>query len=115
VHANGAGLKLAASVDLVQSTIDARLLLAKAADGVGGPEVLVSVKGPIAAPKRTLDVGKFASWLAMRAADLQSKQLDALQGARQAPADPSDGPVASVPTGPAVSASLLRSWDELWS
>jgi hypothetical protein len=102
VHVSGAGLKLAASIDLVQSAIDARLLLAKMADGAGEPEILISVKGPIAAPKRTLDIGKFASWLALRAADLQTKQLDALQSTRQAPIDPSDSPVASVPTVPVL-------------
>src|SRR5262249_60746323 len=54
------------------------------------PEIAVALKGPIEAPRRIVDVGAFASWLALRAVEQQSKKLEALEG-RASPSPPSPG------------------------
>jgi large subunit ribosomal protein L24 len=38
------------------------------------------LKGPLDMPRRNIDVGPFASWLALRAVEQQSKKLDVLEG-----------------------------------
>jgi large subunit ribosomal protein L24 len=45
------------------------------------------LKGPIDAPKRSIDVAALSSWLALRAVEQQSKKLDVLEG-REPPAAP---------------------------
>jgi uncharacterized protein involved in outer membrane biogenesis len=92
VHAKGAELAPAGSIDLTQSAIDARLILSgpKADDAAAGshPDISVSLKGPIDAPKRTLDVAALTNWLALRAVDQKAKRVDALeQAAREHPDD----------------------------
>jgi large subunit ribosomal protein L24 len=44
------------------------------------PEVLIALKGPVDAPRRSIDVAALASWLALRAVEQQSKRLDVLEG-----------------------------------
>jgi uncharacterized protein involved in outer membrane biogenesis len=44
------------------------------------PQIAVSLRGPVTAPRRTIDVAAFSSWLAARAIDEQSKKLDMLEG-----------------------------------
>jgi hypothetical protein len=73
-------LAAAGSLDLVDQTLDASITLLGTASGVGGqqrPEVSVSLKGPLAAPKRTIDVGPLVSWLTMQAVDREAKRLEA--------------------------------------
>jgi uncharacterized protein involved in outer membrane biogenesis len=91
----GSELSLNGRVSLAESDIDARLVLS-GAPGAGvsanaPPEIVVAVKGPARAPKRSIDVAVFASWLALRAVEQQSTKLDVLEGRREpsvpAPAD----------------------------
>ena len=54
-------------------------------EGKGGvakarPELVITLKGPLAAPKRTIDVAALSSWLALRSVEQQSKKLDVLEG-----------------------------------
>jgi hypothetical protein len=91
----GGELSLNGRVNLAESDIDARLVLSgAAAAGVFAnipPEIVIALKGPISAPKRSIDVAAFASWLALRAVEQQSKKLDVLEGRESfvpAPADP---------------------------
>jgi hypothetical protein len=114
VHAKGAELAPTGSIDLTQSAIDARLVLSgpQIADASIGshPDISIVLKGPIDAPKRTLDVAALANWLALRAVDQKAKRVDALeQAAREHPEDegettggsPADrDPVTSVPGAP---------------
>jgi uncharacterized protein involved in outer membrane biogenesis len=80
------GSELAASgrVDLTNGDLDARLVLARApASGAianSPPEIVIALKGPMGAPKRSIDVATFANWLALRAVDQQAKKLDVLEG-----------------------------------
>jgi uncharacterized protein involved in outer membrane biogenesis len=92
VQAKGAEFSATGSIDLTQSAIDARLILSgpKVADPAAGghPDISVSLKGPIDAPKRTLDVAALANWLALRAVDQKARRVDALeQAAREHPPD----------------------------
>jgi uncharacterized protein involved in outer membrane biogenesis len=110
VRAGSAELAPSGSIDLTQSAIDARLALSgPAGDGADGSRanVTVSLKGPIDAPKRTLDVVALTHWLALRAADQKAKRVDALeQAARE---HPDDDPTTGTPgdTDAATSPSSL--------
>jgi large subunit ribosomal protein L24 len=89
VHAQRADLAASGSVDLAEGMLDARLTLSGTA-GAGAladsrPEVGIALKGSIDAPKRSIDVAAFASWLALRAVEQQSKKLDVLEGRAIAP------------------------------
>jgi uncharacterized protein involved in outer membrane biogenesis len=86
-------LAVSGLVNLVEGAIDCRLTLS-AMPGTGAPantrpEIVVSLRGPIATPKRTIDVAAFTSWLAMRAIEQQSKKLDVLEGREPAASMPS--------------------------
>lgn len=72
---------LIASVNLTDETLDAMLMLSGMQTvGTGiRPTLSIALKGPIAAPKRTLDASALASWLALRAVEQQSKRLDAME------------------------------------
>ena len=93
VRAQRADLAVNGNVNLAEGVLDARLTLFGA--GGGGapadtrPEIGIALKGPIDAPKRTIDVAALASWLALRSVEQQSKRLDLLEGrAPAAPAQP---------------------------
>ncbi|HET7020241.1 MAG TPA: AsmA family protein [Xanthobacteraceae bacterium] len=93
VRAQRADLAVNGNVNLAEGVLDARLTLFGA--GGGGapadtrPEIGIVLKGPVDAPKRTIDVAALASWLALRSVEQQSKKLDVLEGrAPEAPAQP---------------------------
>jgi uncharacterized protein involved in outer membrane biogenesis len=96
----GTELSLNGRVNLAESDIDARLVLSgTAAAGVlanAQPEIVVALKGPMTAPKRSIDVTTFASWLALRAVEQQSKKLDVLEG--REPSVPVAGPADQRPS-----------------
>jgi uncharacterized protein involved in outer membrane biogenesis len=129
VRAQRADVAVSGGVNLAEGALDARLTLS----GVGGPgapantrpEVLVALKGPLDAPKRTVDVAALASWLALRAVEQQSKKLDVLEGREPAvtparpainantqptPGAPAAQPAApeAAPGGPGASAPSVR-------
>jgi large subunit ribosomal protein L24 len=99
VRAQGADLTIGGSVDLAEGTLDARLLLFGPGGGAGSPintrpEITIALKGPINAPKRTIDAAALANWLALRAVEQQAKKLDVLEG-REAPPPPAPPAVDS--------------------
>ena len=103
VRAQRADLAVSGGINLSQGALDARLTLLGAA-GAGTsansrPEVLIALKGPVDAPKRSIDVTALASWLALRAVEQQSKKLDVLESRDPAARPASD---ADPPTAPAV-------------
>ena len=101
VQAQGADLAVSGSVDMAQAAIDARLSMTGPA-GAGSaprPEVMISFKGPVDAPKRSIDVAVLASWLALRAVEQQSKKLDVLEG-REPPTSAIEAPAATEPVAP---------------
>jgi uncharacterized protein involved in outer membrane biogenesis len=102
VRAQGADLTVGGSVDLAEGTLEARLLLFGPSAGSPintRPEITIALKGPINAPKRTIDAAAFANWLALRAVEQQSKKLDVLEGREAAP--PPAPPAVDSSTQPA--------------
>ena len=92
IRAKGAELGVTLGLDLSGSAIDARLVLS-GAPGSGAlegirPEIALTLRGPFDAPKRTLDVAAFTSWLALRAIEEKDKRIDALQSGREVPVPP---------------------------
>jgi large subunit ribosomal protein L24 len=83
-RAEGAELAVSGNLDLADETIDAKMTLT-ATNTValaGRPEVTIALKGPAAAPRRTLDVAALAGWLALRAVEQQAKRLEAIEAER---------------------------------
>ena len=81
-RAEGADLAMSGTLDLEDNTLDLRMTLAgsRMATSAGRPEIAVALKGPLAAPKRILDVSALAGWLALRAVEEQAKHLEAIEG-----------------------------------
>ena len=87
VYAQGADLMLAARADIADGLLDARLTLSGPAVTEGAnttrPEILVMLKGPYAAPKRTIDVSALSAWLMLRSVERQSKHIDTIETERR--------------------------------
>ena len=86
VYGQGADLLLAGGADLADGSIDARLTLSGPTIAEGSssirPEILVALKGPFAAPKRTIDVSALSGWLMLRSVERQAKRIDAMEAER---------------------------------
>ena len=80
-RAEGADVAISGNYDLSDRSVDARILLSgpTALTSAGRPELAIALKGPAAAPKRTLDVSSLAGWLALRSVEQQSKKLEAIE------------------------------------
>src|SRR5208282_3902126 len=80
---DGTALALAGVLDLSTGAIDARMTLTgqPPADALirMRPELAVGLKGPLAAPKRTLDISALTNWLTLRAAELQTRRLESIE------------------------------------
>jgi tetratricopeptide (TPR) repeat protein len=104
LRGEGGDPKLSGNVDFHEKTLAAQLTLIGpaelGADGSGRPEIVVSFKGPIDAPKRLLDVTALSNWLALRAVDRQAKKLETIEEARESPAKNAP-PTAKSDTAPA--------------
>ncbi|MEA2928673.1 MAG: hypothetical protein QOG38_1101, partial [Hyphomicrobiales bacterium] len=108
----GADLMLTGGVDLADATLEARLTLTGPilADGSSAtrPDILVTLKGPVATPKRTIDVSALSGWLMLRSVERQARRLDAIESERRdASREPEPAPAAPTPApSPPVSAAL---------
>ncbi len=80
---NGAALSLSGALDLNSGVVDARMTLAAPPPPHAlirlRPELAVALKGPLAAPARTLDVSALTGWLTLRAAELQTRRLESIE------------------------------------
>jgi large subunit ribosomal protein L24 len=80
---DGAALAFAGALDLNAGAVDARMTLTAPPPAHAliriPPELAVTLKGPLAAPARTLDVSALTGWLALRAAELQSRRLESIE------------------------------------
>jgi large subunit ribosomal protein L24 len=78
---------LSGSADLAEASIDARLTLLgpTISDGSNSirPEILVALKGPYAAPKRTVDASALSGWLMLRSVERQAKQISTIEAERR--------------------------------
>jgi uncharacterized protein involved in outer membrane biogenesis len=98
----GAELSLDGVIDLSHAAIDVRMTLSgrPLANALirMRPELAVTVKGPLTAPQRTLDISALVSWLTLRVAELQTRRLESIEANRR---DGAVGPVIR-PDSPAV-------------
>ena len=83
----GTELAVNGSMNLIDASMDARLVLSRAgaveAGAKGSPEIELGFKGPFSAPKRSIGVGSFANWLALRAVEQASTKLEVLENREQ--------------------------------
>jgi uncharacterized protein involved in outer membrane biogenesis len=86
------------TLDLLDATIDARLTLFGAAEASQRPQASILLKGPIATPRRTVDVSALTSWLTLQSVDREAKRLDAVERATKLPDEAITAP-GSVQTG----------------
>jgi large subunit ribosomal protein L24 len=86
-QAQGADLIIVASADLAETSFDMRLTLSGPVIGEGSattrPEILVLLKGPAGAPKRTVDVSTLSGFLMLRSVERQARQIDAIEAERR--------------------------------
>jgi large subunit ribosomal protein L24 len=116
VRAQGADLAVSGRAMLTEDLVDAKLVLSGSArpDALGGarPDIAITLKGPIDAPKRALDVAAFSNWLALRFVEQQSKRIDALESSPSAgdTPDPQDTAPGAQPsaTTPATPTGTIR-------
>ncbi|HXW24118.1 MAG TPA: AsmA family protein [Xanthobacteraceae bacterium] len=96
LHGEGADLSATGHFDLTDRRLDGRLTFTGSApaEGVGGrPEVYVTLRGPLGATQRTIDVTALSAWLTLRAVDREAKRIDAIEAAaREAGTNPSGAP-----------------------
>jgi AsmA-like C-terminal region len=92
-------LAASGTLDLLDSTIDARFTLFGGAESGQRPQASVLLKGPIATPRRTVDVSALTNWLTMQSVDREAKRLDAVERATRQPDNPATAPVPA-PTAP---------------
>ncbi len=94
-----AELAISSTLDLTDSTLDARLVLS-GSKASGRPDIFMALKGPVTLPARTIDVSALTGWLTLRSVENQAKRLKALQHApppaapdvKRQPAQPMSGP-----------------------
>jgi large subunit ribosomal protein L24 len=86
-YGQGADLSFAAGADLAENSVDARLTLSGPVITDGSsttrPEILVTLRGPLTTPRRTIDVSTMSGWLMLRAVERQAKQLDKIEAERR--------------------------------
>jgi large subunit ribosomal protein L24 len=84
---DGAALSLSAALDLNSGAVDARMTLTAPPPAHAlirlPPELAVTLKGPLAAPARSLDVAALTGWLSLRAAELQSRRIESIEANRR--------------------------------
>jgi hypothetical protein len=84
----GAALALDGALDLGKDAIDAHMTLSSrpAPNGLisARPELGITVKGPLAAPVRQLDVSALVGWLTLRATEQQTRRLESAEVNRRA-------------------------------
>jgi uncharacterized protein involved in outer membrane biogenesis len=85
-QAQGADVVVAGTADLGSAAIDARVTLTGPkldATEAARPEILVTLKGPLGATKRSVDVSVLSSVLMLRAVERQSRQIDTIEAERR--------------------------------
>jgi AsmA family/AsmA-like C-terminal region len=115
---DGGALALSGTLDLNTAAVDARLVLSAPPPAHAliaiRPELAVALKGPLAAPVRTLDIAALNGWLTQRASELLNRQLESIEAnGRQEVLGRAVRPdfpiVRAAPTGAMVDAELPAS------
>ncbi len=78
-----AKLSLSGNLDLTGGALDARLVLSGATEASGTrPDIFMALKGPVAAPARSIDVSALTGWLTLRSIEIQAKKVRELEQER---------------------------------
>ena len=100
-----AALSLAGNLDLTDGSIDARLILSGSRQAAGTrPDIYMALKGPLAAPARSIDVSALTGWLTLRAVENQAKQLREIENAQRQLKPPAPQPKSEL--APALPAPI---------
>ncbi|MDO9411130.1 MAG: AsmA family protein [Pseudolabrys sp.] len=98
VDSRNANLDMTGRVDLTDGSLDARLVLSGSSEAAGArPDIFMALKGPVAAPARTIDVSALSGWLTLRAVELQTAKLRAIEAAQPKPVAPPVAPASAPP------------------
>jgi AsmA-like C-terminal region len=85
---SGADLSLEGALDLNTASIDARMVLSAQPPPnallATRPELTVTLKGPLAAPERRVDVAALLGWLTLRTTEQQTRRIESLEANRRA-------------------------------
>jgi large subunit ribosomal protein L24 len=82
IDSKDARLAVAGTLDLTDGSVDARLEVIGLNEAAGArPNIVVSLKGPLATPTRSIDVSALTGWLTLRAIENQTKTLRAIESA----------------------------------
>ena len=83
----GATLSLSGMLDLKEEAVDANLKLTQPSPANAltqlPPELTVAVRGPLAAPERTLDLSVLTGWLTLRVTEQQTRRLESIEANRR--------------------------------
>jgi uncharacterized protein involved in outer membrane biogenesis len=86
VESKNAALSVVGMLDLTDSSINSRLALSGQSEAAGSrPDIVVTLKGPLASPSRSVDVSALTGWLTLRSVENQTKRLHAIENAPQQP------------------------------
>jgi large subunit ribosomal protein L24 len=115
--AERADLAISGGLDLADGALDLRLALTgpPKPPATQRPTVSVLLKGPVGAPKRSVDVAALVNWLTLRAVDQQAKHLEAIEVDRRerdaatTPIPPDVPPVRVAPESPPPAAGAPAS------
>jgi large subunit ribosomal protein L24 len=92
-----ARLSLEGSLDLIDGSVEARLVLSGLSEAAGSrPDIFMSLRGPLTEPERNIDVSALTGWLTLRAIEQQAKRLREIE--RAAPPQTGAMPPASPPS-----------------
>lgn len=81
-----AGLSVTGMLDLTNGSFDTKLTLSGANDHGGSrPKIFVSLKGPVTAPSRNVDVSALSGWVTLRAVENQAKRLRSIENVAPQP------------------------------
>ena len=82
--AKDAVLSLYGNLDLTDGSLDAHLLLSGLSQAAGArPDIFMALKGPVAAPSRSVDVAALSGWLTLRSIENQAKRIQEIERAQQ--------------------------------
>lgn len=89
VDSKNAALGITGNVDLTDGSLDARLVLSGSSEAAGArPDIFMALRGPVAAPSRSIDVSALTGWLTLRAVETQANRLRAIEAAQPKPVAP---------------------------
>jgi hypothetical protein len=80
VDSERAELTVSGALDLIDGSVDARLVLSGQAEAAGArPDIFMALKGALPDVSNTMDVSALTGWLTLRAIEIQTKQLRAIE------------------------------------